>query len=87
MQPSKETFLDLVRLAIGHRGNITSNQIDWQEIYELAIQQELLVVVIDGIERLSNILRPKQELMLEWSKKSFIKTEVNIKDNKNIIIL
>jgi hypothetical protein len=42
MQPSAGTFLELVRLGIGHRGNITSNQIDWQEIYVLAIQQGLL---------------------------------------------
>ncbi len=66
MQPSKETFLELVRLGIGHRGNVTSNQIDWQEIYELAIQQGLLGVVIDGIERLPNNQRPPQELLLEW---------------------
>ena len=66
MQPSADNFLELVRLGIGHRGNITSNQFDWQEIYELAIQQGLLGVVIDGIERLPNILRPKQELLLEW---------------------
>lgn len=66
MQPSAETFLELVRLGIGHRGNISSNQIDWQEIYDLATQQGLLAVVIDGIERLPNNLRPQQELLLEW---------------------
>lgn len=66
MQSSKETFLDLVRLGIGHRGNITSNQIDWQKIYDLATQQGLLGVVIDSIERLQNNQRPPQELLLEW---------------------
>lgn len=52
MQSSRETFLELVRLGVGHRGKITSNQINWQEIYDLATHQELLGVVIDGIERL-----------------------------------
>ena len=66
MQPSTGILLELVRLGIGHRGNITSNQIDWQKIYDLAIQQGLLGVVIDGIERLPNNQRPPQELLLEW---------------------
>lgn len=66
MQPSTGILLELVRLGIGHRGNITSNQIDWQKTYDLAIQQGLLGVVIDGIERLPSHLRPQQELLLEW---------------------
>ena len=48
MQPSIEIFLELVRLGIGHRANITFNRLDWQEIYELATQQGLLGVVVDG---------------------------------------
>lgn len=66
MQPYIEIFLELVRLGIGHRANITFNRLDWQEIYELATQQGLLGVVVDGIERLSNHLRPQRELLLEW---------------------
>lgn len=66
MQSSKEIFLEIVRLGIGHRGNITSNQIDWQELYKLATEHGLLAVVIDGIERLPTIQRPRQELLLEW---------------------
>lgn len=66
MQPSKETFLDLVCLGIGHRRNLSSNQIDWQKIYGLATHQELLGVVIDGIERLQCDIRPPQKILLEW---------------------
>ena len=66
MQPSKETFLDLVCLGIGHRRNLSSNQIDWQKIYGLATHQELLGVVIDGIERLQCDKRPPQKILLEW---------------------
>lgn len=66
MQPSEKTFLELVRLGIGHRANVTSNQISWQEIYNLATEHGLLAVVIDGIERLPNEKRPRQELLLKW---------------------
>lgn len=66
MQPSAGTFLELVRLGIGHRRNLSSNQIDWQKIYGLATHQELLGVVIDGIERLQCDKRPPQKILLEW---------------------
>jgi hypothetical protein len=85
MQPYKEIFLELVRLGIGHRASITSNQIDWQEIYELAIQQGLLGVVIDGIERLPNSLLPPQELLLEWIGEVLQSYEYRYDAYKNII--
>ena len=67
MQPDKDNcFLTLLRLGIGHRGDKTSNQIDWQKVYELAIQQGLLGIVLDGIECLPYEKRPRQELLLEW---------------------
>lgn len=64
--PSKETFLELVFLGIGHRKILSSNQIDWQKIYDLATHQELLGVVIDGIERLPSDKRLPQKILLEW---------------------
>lgn len=85
MQPSKETFLELVRLGISHRGNITSNQIDWQKIYNLATQQGLLGVVIDGVERLPNNQRPPQELLLEWIGEVFQSYEYRYDAYKNTI--
>ena len=51
---------------IGHRRIFSSNQIDWQKIYDLATHQELLGVVIDGIERLPSDKRPPQKILLEW---------------------
>lgn len=66
MQSSKDTFLELVRLGIGHHGNLSSNQIDWQEIHALATMQGLLAIVMDGIEWLPEEKRPCQELLLEW---------------------
>ena len=66
MLQSKETFLELVCLGIGHRRIFSSNQIDWQKIYDLATHQGLLGVVIDGIERLPSDKRPPQKILLEW---------------------
>ena len=48
MESFNKSFLALVRLGIGHRRNLSSSQIDWQKIYDLATHQELLGVAIDG---------------------------------------
>lgn len=66
MQSSIEDFLELICAGIGHNGAELSAPINWQKIYDLATQQGLLGVVIDGIERLPNNQRPPQELLLEW---------------------
>lgn len=66
MESFNKSFLSLVRLGIGHRRNLSFSQIDWQKIYDLATHQELLGVVIDGIERLPSDKRPPQKILLEW---------------------
>lgn len=66
MQSSIEDFLELICAGIGHNCAELSAPINWQKIYDLATQQGLLGVVIDGIERLPNNQRPPQELLLEW---------------------
>lgn len=65
MQSLKNKIIELICVGIGHNNSIESNQIDWQEIYDLAIQQGLLGVVIDGIEQLPNNQRPPQKLLLK----------------------
>lgn len=66
MQSSKEILLELVRIGIGHYGNVPSGRIDWYKLYDVATQQGLLAVIIDGIERLQIDRRPPQELLLGW---------------------
>lgn len=85
MQSSKETFLELVCLGIGHRRNLSSNQIDWRKIYDLATHQELLGVVIDGIERLPSDKRPSQKILLEWIGEVFQGYEYRYESYKNTI--
>lgn len=66
MQSCKEMFLELVCAGIGRYCTVPSGSVDWNEIYDLAIKQGLLAVVVDGIERFPNEKRPPQELLLEW---------------------
>ena len=65
MQSSKETFLSLVRLGIGHATCLPSS-LNWQEVRTLAKGQGLYAIVLDGIEKLPEALKPPQEILLEW---------------------
>lgn len=67
----RESFLVLVRLGIGHEPIHTSSfmfqePVDWLAIQNLAYQQGLSAIVIDGIEKQSDNLRPPKELLLQW---------------------
>lgn len=66
MLSSKENFLSLVRLGIGHCTYPLPKDVDWEQIQALAIKQGLYAIVIDGIERLPKGARPPQILLLEW---------------------
>lgn len=67
-------FLSLVRLGINHDTfcqpiQLTGGQsifVDWEEIQTLAMQQGLYAIVIDGIEKLPEGLRPPKQMLLEW---------------------
>lgn len=62
----KDTFLSLVRLGIGLKSVNIPDSIDWLGIEALAVQQGLMAVVIDGIEKLPDEIRPPRELLLQW---------------------
>ena len=66
MQSCKDTFFSLVRLGIGHNSNALSLPINWREIQNLADNQGLYAVILDGIEKLPTNIRPPQEIILEW---------------------
>ena len=59
-------FLSLVRLGIGHPINTTIKENDWDWIRDCAEKQGLSAVVLDGIEKLPDELRPQQVVLLEW---------------------
>ena len=62
----RESFFQLVRLGIGHLATARLGDVDWQEVKDLAERQGLSAVVLDGIERLPEGLRPPKVFLLEW---------------------
>ena len=63
---NRQVFLSLVRLGVGHYAEPLPLGVNWNSIQYLAIQQGLYAIVLDGIEKLPENVRPKQELLLEW---------------------
>ena len=59
-------FFKLVRAGIDHSKEVPPTDIDWRAIRAIAEQQGLYAIVIDGIEKLPENYRPKQDLLLEW---------------------
>ncbi len=62
----KESFLALVRLGIGHPVGVLPESFDWPALQILATQQGLSPIVVDGIEKLPDSMRPPKELLLQW---------------------
>lgn len=63
---SVEAFLTLVQLGINNYASKLPQKVDWAEVRELAEQQGLYAVVLDGIEQLPVASRPPQGMLLEW---------------------
>lgn len=61
-----QTFIRLVRLGIGHTTEPISSPISWSEIQDLANKQGLAAIVLDGIEKLPDRIRPSKEQSLQW---------------------
>ena len=59
-------LLALVRAGIGHSFYSLPEIFDWNEIKELAYEQGVSAIVVDGIDRLADKKRPAKELLLEW---------------------
>lgn len=59
-------FLSLVRIGIGHDEHVELREIDWQSIQALAERQRLSAVVLDGINRLPEAVRPPKIMLLQW---------------------
>lgn len=65
MTSYKKAFLSLVRMGIGHRADVLSDGVDWNELKDLAEKQGLGAVVLDGIEKLPEGQRPPKVFLLE----------------------
>lgn len=62
----EQDFLSIIRLGIGHSVLILPNGVEWTAIKVLAEEHGLMGVLIDGIERLPESLRPPKDMLLEW---------------------
>lgn len=64
MTKQQEALLSLIRLGIGHQ-SISSKSVDWKAVEELAYEQGLSAVLIDGMEKLPVDIRPPKEKLLK----------------------
>ena len=63
---AEEALLKLIKLGLGHSDVLENEIIEWPAIKVLADKQGLTAMVLDGIERLSDELRPPKVLLLNW---------------------
>lgn len=67
-----ELFFKLIRLGIGSDGKESARRvmlpekIDWNKIKDMADNQGLTAIVLDGVEQLPEDTRPPKLLLLEW---------------------
>lgn len=61
-----QDFLALVRAGIGKTQLYPLSNVNWRAIQTIAEQQGLYAIVLDGIGKLPENNRPKQEILLEW---------------------
>ncbi len=59
-------FLNLVRLGIGHHADHITGEIGWNKIQALAEQQGLSAILVDGVEKLPDNMRPPKPVLLQW---------------------
>ena len=61
-----KSLIVLIRLGFNKPVDCLPNTFDWPSIYAFASEQGLLAIVLDGIEKIPETLRPPQEVMLQW---------------------
>lgn len=66
----ERTFLQLVRLGIGHSTGVFPDNVDWNKIQDIANAQGLGAVVLDGLEQLRNhqksVKLPGKIVLAQW---------------------
>ena len=62
----QDSFLAIIRLGIGHYTYNPTNAVDWSKLQALAERHGLSSIVLDGIERLPESMRPPKVFLLQW---------------------
>ena len=61
------TLLELLRLSLFEQCCYSKfEDVNWAAILKVAIEQEVVGICIDGIERLPKEIRPQQDILLHW---------------------
>lgn len=67
MTDLQNSFILLVRLGLGlSKDARVPKNLDWRSLMGLAAEQGLSAIVLDGIERIPDSVRPPKELLLQW---------------------
>lgn len=67
MLSEKELFLSIVKIGIGNATMLqVPDNVDWNALENLAAQQGLSAVLVDGVEKLPEQKRPPKVLLLQW---------------------
>lgn len=61
-----DTFLSLVRLGIGHQSSMKPSEFEWAALEDLAARQGLSAILVDGVEKLPDNMRPPKPMLLQW---------------------
>lgn len=65
-EKNHSSFLELLRLGIGHQERTLLREVDWLSIQAFAEQQGLAAVSLDGIGKLSDEQRPEKKILRQW---------------------
>ena len=68
MLKQQKIFFDFLRFCIGSAKEIPGSlkEVDWKELYCIALKQALLGVLFHGIRQLPKQLAPEQKLLMQW---------------------
>lgn len=83
-------FLELLRSGIWNKTPdlaLFDENTDWKEIYEQSRRQALLAVVLDGVNKLPDNIRPARPLYLKWCADALVTEDANEKLNEEVVNL
>lgn len=82
---TRNCFLSLIRLGIGHEAYFLTKSVDWNAIEALALEHGLSAILVDGIERLPDDQRPPKMVLLQWIGEVLQNYESRYKQYQNAI--
>lgn len=85
MQTDYQTFISLVRLGLGNTPECLSRHIDWAIVKEIAGKHGLSAIVLDGVDKLPEGLRPSRVDILRWIGEVIQGYETRYKDCEKVL--